>query len=254
MKHSFDLERYILEHVCDSREWHLPFLPPLHLPAFLSLHGVMVVISALILILLFCVFYNQKQRVPTGLTNLLEMFVVFVRDHIAVSHLGEEDGRRMTPLFCTFFFFILILNLMGLIPIFSSATANPNVTAALALITFAVMTVGAIFQKGLRAFWRSFIPVGVPAPLLIVLLPIECVGLLIKTFALAIRLFANLFSGHIIIFSLLGLILLLGMAALPSILLAVLISVLEVAVAFLQAYIFTLLSAIFIGQVYRGQH
>src|SRR3989338_2285135 len=118
----------------DGHEWHLPFLPPVHLPHFITLHGFTVILCALFLIVLFVACYKKNARVPTGITNLLEVFVVFIRDEIAISALGEKDGRKMTPLFCTFFFFILGLNLMGLIPLFATATANINVTAAFALI------------------------------------------------------------------------------------------------------------------------
>ena len=101
MNHPFKLEDYIMQHMMDAKEWHLPFLPPIHLPEFLSLHGLMMIICAVLLIWIFCFVYDKRQRVPTGFTNLLEAFVVFIRDQIAVKSLGEEDGRRMTPLFCT---------------------------------------------------------------------------------------------------------------------------------------------------------
>lgn len=250
----FNLEEYIMHHVLNSQEWRLPFLPVIQLPEFLSLHGLMLLICAAILITLFCVLYNHKRDVPTGLTNLLESFVVFIRDEIAVSCLGKEDGRRMTPLFCTFFFFILSLNLMGLVPIFSTATANINVTAGLAFITLNFMIFGAIYKNGLRGFLSALTPSGVPVPILILLVPIEILGLFIKASALTIRLFANMLAGHIVIFALLGLIVVLGAVALPAIGMAVFIYLLEVLVAFLQAYIFTLLSAMFIGQMYHPHH
>ncbi|HBR15772.1 MAG TPA: ATP synthase F0 subunit A [Candidatus Omnitrophica bacterium] len=254
MKETFDLNEYIMHHMKDSHEWHLPFLPTIHLPEFLSLHGLMVILSALFLILLFGVFTRKNQRVPRGLTNLLEVIVIFIRDQIVVAHIGEKDGRRMTPLFCTFFFFILTLNLMGLIPFFVTATANINVTAALALITLCFMIFGAVYKNGLRGFFKALTPSGVPVPLLILLVPLEFIGLFVKAFSLTIRLFANMFAGHIVIFSLLGLVILLGFVALPSVLLALFIYILEVLVAFLQAYIFTFLSAMFIGHIYHAEH
>jgi F-type H+-transporting ATPase subunit a len=239
----------------DAQEWHLPFLPPIHLPPFLSLHGVMLIICSALLIILFCNVYNKKQQVPTGMTNLLEGLVLFVRDQISVKYLGEEDGRKMAPLFCTFFFFILGLNLMGMVPVFVTATANINITAALACITLFFMVFGTIYKNGWAGFWRALIPSGVPVPILLLLVPIELIGLLIKAFALMIRLFANMLAGHIVIFALLGLIVLLGIsAALPVLLLAVFIGLLEIFVSFLQAYIFTLLSAAFIGQMHKADH
>ena len=254
MSGSFNLEKYILHHMQDSRQWHLPFLPPLSLPPFLSLHGVMVLIAAAFLVVIFCFLYNRRRRVPGRFTGMLESVVIFIRDDIAVRNLGEEDGRRLTPFLCTMFFFILTLNLMGLIPVFSTATANPNVTGALAFFTLCFMTFGTLYKNGFKGFRKAFIPVGVPRGILILLVPIEVFGLFIKTCALMIRLFANMLAGHMVILAMLGLVLLLGMAALPSVLLAVCVSVLEVFIALLQAYIFTLLTAVFIGQMYHPGH
>ena len=214
----------------------------------------MIILWAVLLIILFCFLYKKNDRVPRGITNALEMFVVFIRDEIAISSLGEEDGRKMTPLFCTFFFFILGLNLIGLIPLFSAATANINVTGALAVITLCIMVFGAIYRHGFFGFVKSFVPSGVPLPILVILIPIEVLGVFIKAFALMIRLFANMLAGHIVILSIIGLVGLLGWVALPSIILAVFVSLLEVFIAFLQAYIFTLLSAIFIGQLHHPEH
>jgi len=154
MDQSFDLNNYINHHIMNSSEWNLPFIKPIQLPEILSLHGVMLIIASIIVFLLFGVLYNKKKRVPTGITNLLEVFVIFIRDEIAVNALGKEDGRKMTPLFCTFFFFILVLNLMGLIPIFVTATANVNVTAGLALITLSFMIFGAIYKNGISGFFK----------------------------------------------------------------------------------------------------
>jgi len=254
MDQSFDLNNYINHHIMNSYEWNLPFINPIQLPKFLSLHGVMLIIASVTVFLVFGVLYNKKKRVPTGFTNFLEVFIIFIRDEIAINALGKEDGRKMTPLFCTFFFFILILNLMGLIPIFVTATANVNVTAGLALITLSFMIFGALYKNGVNGFLKAVTPSGVPIPVLIILVPIELLGLFIKAFALTIRLFANMLAGHIVIFSLLGMVVLIGVFALPTILLVIFISLLEIFIAFLQAYIFTLLSAMFIGQTYHPEH
>ena len=251
---SFDLDSYITHHLSDSQEWHIPFLPTIHIPEFISLHVIMLLICSIILFVLFVILYDKKSRVPKGITNLLEIFIIFIRDEIAIAYLGEKDGKKMAPLFCNFFFFILILNIMGLIPLFSTATANINVTAALALITFFFMIFGTIYKNGIQGFFKALIPSGVPIPVLFLLVPIEFIGLFIKSFALTIRLFANMLAGHIVILSLLGIVVLMGFAALPIILLALGISLLEVLVAFLQAYIFTLLSAMFIGQMHHPEH
>lgn len=251
----FDLNQYIMHHVLNSREWHLPFLPPIHLPGFLMLHGLMLLICAVFLVLLFCVIYKKGPGAPTGITNALEAFVVFIRDEICTACLGEEDGRKMTPLFCTFFFFILGLNLMGLIPAFATPTSNINVAGALALVTLCFMIGGSIHKNGLSGFFHALKPSGVPVPILILIIPIEFFGLFIKALALTIRLFANMLAGHIVIFALLGLVVILGaVAVVPAIALAIFIYMLELFVAFLQAYIFTLLSAVFIGQMYHPEH
>ncbi len=254
MSASFDLGEYILHHMQDSHQWRLPFLPPLQLPSFLSLHGLMVVLAAAILVAVFCFLYDKKARVPRRFTNLLELLVIFIRDDIAKKNLGEDDGRRMTPFLCTLFFFILTLNLMGLIPVFSTATANPNVTGALAFFTLCFMIFGTLYKGGVKGFKNALVPAGVPKGILIILVPIEFLGLFIKTGALMIRLFANMLAGHMVILAMLGLVLLLGFVALPSVILAVCIGILEIFIAFLQAYIFTMLTAVFIGQMYHPHH
>lgn len=250
----FKLDEYILHHVSDSQEWNLPFLGPIHLPEFISLHGLMLLLASAFLIVLFCFLYNKNSPVPRGITNFLEVFIVFIRDEIAIPALGKEDGLKMTPLFCTFFFFILVLNLMGLVPIFSTATANYSVTGGLAFITLGFMTFGAIARNGLKGFVKSLIPLGIPVVLVPLIFTIEFLGLFIKSFALMIRLFANLLAGHVIILALLGLVALLGAAALPSMALAVFVYCLEVLVAVIQAYIFTLLSSVFIGLTHHPDH
>ena len=250
----FRIDEYALEHVLNTQEWHLPFLPAIKIHPWLSLHGLMLIFAAGFLLLLFCVLYRKEQRVPHGFTNLLESLVMFIRNDIALPTLGPEVGRQMTPVLCNFFFFILVLNLMGMVPVFATATANINVTAALALITLTIMIGGAIYKKGILGFVKTFMPSGVPWPFLIIIIPIEFLGMFAKTAALTIRLFANMIAGHLVILTLIGLIALLGMIAVPFLAMAVFVSLLEILVAFLQAYIFTLLSALFIGQQLEPQH
>ncbi|MBI3602754.1 MAG: F0F1 ATP synthase subunit A [Candidatus Omnitrophica bacterium] len=252
--HPFDLGQYILNHVLDSHEWHILFLPPIKLPHFLSLHALMMLLGSLFLLILFCAIYKKSDRVPTGVTNLLEAFVQFIRDDIAVPFLGQEEGMKLTPFLCVLFFFILGLNLLGQIPLFATATSNMNVTAPLALITFYLMTVATIQKNGIKGFFKAFVPSGVPWPVLILIVPLEFLGLFIKTIALVFRLFVNMLAGHIIVLCLLGLIILFGIYALPAIVLAVAFSLLEILIVFLQAYIFVLLSAVFVGQMYHPDH
>lgn len=249
----FQIDQYIMHHVLNSQEWHILGFT-IHLPHYLSLHAVMVLLSTAILLVLFCSAYNKEARVPTGITNALEAFVQFIRDEIALPSLGEEDGTRLTPMLCTMFFYILVLNLIGLIPIFSTATANINVTFALGFLSFLLMSFGAIAKNGVGGFFKAFVPSNVPWPVLIILVPIEFLSLFIKSGALMIRLFANMLAGHMVVLSFLGLIIMLGWVALPAVVLAICISAMEVFVAVLQAYIFTLLSAVFIGQMYHPEH
>ncbi len=243
-----------MHHVSNSHEWLVPF-GRVHLPGFLPVHALMLIIGCFFLLLTFGVLYRKNAPVPRGLTNLLELFVLFIRDQICIPSLGEKDGRQMTPLFCSFFFFILCMNLMGIIPLFSAATGNVNVTAALASITLGLMIFGTIYKHGVRGFYHALAPAGVPWPVLILLVPIEFVSLFIKSLALTIRLFANMLAGHIVLFVLVGLIVLFGwIAALPVAAMIVGIYFLEIFVALLQSYIFTLLSAIFIGLMYHPEH
>lgn len=243
-----------MDHVQNSFEWHLPFIGDIFLPQYLSRHALMLLLSAGVLVVLFCFIYRRRQRVPTGLTNLLEVFVIFIRDQIAEECLGPQEGRRMTPFFCTLFFFILVMNIMGLIPLFSSASSNINVTGALAFVVFLLMTIGAIGKNGVSKFLRSFAPSGVPGPMLVLIVPLEVVAFLAKVVTLALRLFMNMLAGHLIILSMLGVIVAIGIKAGPIVLLVVFMYALELLVAFLQAYIFTLLSAVFIGQAYQSEH
>ncbi len=254
MDPKFDLNSYLMSHVLNSQEWHLPFLPPIPLPGFLSLHALMIFIGTAIILILFLIVYKKNDRVPTGVTNFLEVFVLFIRDEVAIPSLGKKDGILFTPMLCTIFFFILILNVLGLIPIFATATANVNVTGALAFLIFVLLTVGTFIRVGIKGFWKAMVPSGLPIPLIPFFFVIEVVSLFIKSGALMIRLMANMMAGHMIILSLLGLIIMFGWFAAPALPIAVCIYGMEVFVAFLQAYVFVLLSAIFIGQMYHPEH
>ena len=248
------VQQFIMHEVADSHELNpFPYVQ-VHFPRLVSVHSAMVLLAALLLVITLGVACRKPKAVPTGLANLVEAFVQFIRDDIAIPFLGREDGVRMTPLFCTFFAFILAMNLMGLVPCLATATANVNVTGALAATTLCFMIFGAIYRHGIIGFFKGFAPAGVPWPILILLVPVEIVSMFIKAFALMIRLFANELSGHIVVFSLLGLIVTFGYVALPSVAMAVGVGLLEVFVAFLQAYIFTLLSALFIGERYHPAH
>ncbi len=254
MNPSFDLNEYIMHHVTNSKVWHVPFFPPLNLPGFLTVHSLMLLLGSIFLLIIFLFLYRKHQRVPTGLTNALEAIVMFIRDDIAIPNLGPKDGVLFTPMLCSLFFFILMLNLMGLIPIFSTATANINVTGPLAFLIFVLLVFGTLLRNGVKGMWHALIPSALPAWLIPFFLIIEVFSILVRSAALMIRLFANMLAGHMVILSFLGLVVLFGWIALPAVFIAIFIYCLELFIALLQAYIFILLSAVFIGQMYHPEH
>lgn len=248
------IQHHVLYHVADGEPsvWNLPFVRVPALDVFRN-DGVMLATALLVLVGLFVLLYRRDEEVPHGWSNLLELFVLFVREQIVRPYFHDADARRLAPVFCSFFFLILTLNLLGLVPLFSAATSNINVTGALALVTGAFMIGGALWKKGPAGFLKCFVPPGAPWPLLVILVPVEIISFCSRVFALAIRLFANVLAGHILIFALLSMVVLFGWFALPVVLMAVGIYFFEIFMSLLQAYIFTLLSAIFISQMaYEG--
>jgi F-type H+-transporting ATPase subunit a len=243
----------IFHHVMDR-----PFL------GFRSKHLVFLVIVALLVIALaqLAVRSYGGGSVPKGLGAAVESLVVFIRDEIAEPNIGHGDGRKFTPLLCSFFFFILVSALFGLIPGSATSTGNIAVTLALATVSFAAQQWAGISKNGLVGHFHGLVPPGMPVLLLPIMIPVEILGMFTKPFALTVRLFANMLAGHMVITTLLLLIALMGqmscaagVAMTPiSIVLAVFIMMLEVLVAFIQAYIFTLLSAIFIGMYAHPAH
>ena len=249
------IQHHVLYHVADGEPsvWNLPFIRVPALDVFRN-DGVMLATALVVLVAMFGLLYRKEREVPHGWSNLLELFVLFVRDQIVRPYFREEDVRRLAPVFCTFFFLILTLNLLGLVPLFSAATSNISVTGALALVTAAFMIGGAVWKKGPVGFLKCFVPAGAPLPLLIILTPVEIISFFSRVFALAIRLFANVLAGHILIFALLSMVVLFGWVALPVVFMAVGIYFFEIFMSMLQAYIFTLLSAIFISQMAYEEH
>lgn len=252
---------HLLEHIRNSSvidipggHLELPHFPPLHIGGLtidlsISKHVFFMLLSALILILVavYTARKNRKNLVPTGLGNLMEIFIVFTRDEIALPTMGSA-GLRYLPYLLTTFFFILIMNLFGLVPYGATSTSNVSVTAALAFIAFIVIQLAAIRTQGIKHYlahltgdqhWM-FWPI---------MIPVEILGLFTKPFALCMRLFANMNGGHIVLLALIGLIFLFRslIIAPVSVLFSVGISALELFVALLQAYIFTILTALFIG-------
>ena len=249
------IQHHVLYHVADGNAsvWNLPFIRIPALDVFRN-DGVMLGVAVVVLLILFILLRRKNQENPRGWNNVLEIFVLFVRDQIVRPNFNEEDARHLSPVFCTFFFLILTLNLLGLVPLFSAASSNLSVTGALAVITLVFMIGGAIWRKGIVGFMKSFVPAGAPRLLLVILVPIEVITFFSRVCVLAVRLFANVLSGHILIFALLSMVVLFGWFATPVILMAVGIYFFEMFMSFLQAYIFSLLSAIFISQMLYETH
>jgi len=256
---------WIMHHVLDARELDFsPFgvihLPQLHLFGIdisITKHVVFMWLALLILVVTFIFVARsyRKSLIPRGITNLTEVLIVFVRDEIARPTIGKGN-ERFLPYLLTAFFFILTCNFLGLIPYGSTATSNIAVTATLATISFIVIQAGGMMKNGVFGYFKGLIPHGIPMWLLPIMLVVELLGLFTKPFALAIRLFANMTAGHIVIMALLGLIFILHTyVVVPvSISFALFIFLLEILVALLQAYIFTMLSGLFIGMAVHQEH
>jgi F-type H+-transporting ATPase subunit a len=214
-----------------------------------SKHVVMLWVAAVLLTILLLVAVSKRSLVPRGMYNFFELLVAFVRD-IAVSNIGKRDADRFVPYLCSAFFFILFMNLLGLVPFMATATANVSVTVGLALFTFFITQYAAIRAMGIGGY-LAHLTGGVPKSLCWlwpIMIPVEFLGLFTKPFALTVRLFANMVAGHFVILALLGLIFSISIFVAPvSVALALAIFMLELFVAFVQAYIFTMLSALFIG-------
>ncbi|MDX2191578.1 MAG: F0F1 ATP synthase subunit A [Bacteroidota bacterium] len=191
-------------------------------------------------------YKSRRGKAPRGLQSFFESLIVFVRDEIAIPNIGEKKHATYLPYLLTVFFFIWLNNMLGLLPQGANASGNIAFTMTLACFTLLIT----IFS-GNKEYWgHIFKAPGVPIPLLLIMTPVEIIGIFTKPFALMIRLFANITAGHIIILSILSFIFIFKniLIAAVSVPFAVIMSMMEVFVAALQAYIFTLLSALFIGQ------
>ena len=238
-------------------------------------------------------FLSSSRSVPTGWMNALETIVQFIRDSIVKPNVGSKWVMTWTPLVLTFFFFILFANGIGMIPIFDvlgafnrfilgvpptdthnvingmlhggvTATGNFNVTAGLATITFFAIIVAGTMAHGFINHWKNLAPHGLAWPVYIILIPIEIMGLFVKPFALTMRLAANMTGGHIALLALLSLMAIFGEmfnstvagvgVAFISVPISVAISALEIIVVLVQAYVFTLLTAVFVGMAINVHH
>ena len=229
-------------------------------------HVVFLFLSALIVALLLIITARAHARHthaigrPKGFAAGLEAVVLYLRNDIFLPVLGGHGGERYIPFVLSLFFFVLFCNLFGLVPYGSTATGNVSVTLTLALITFVVVEVA-----GMRALGKGYLgtiiywphDMSLPMKLFLtpILTPVELMGKFTKPFALTIRLFANMIAGHVIILALIGLIFMFGaVVAIAAIPMALFIMVLEILVAFIQAFIFALLASVFIGQIRASHH
>ncbi|HUR32816.1 MAG TPA: F0F1 ATP synthase subunit A [Vicinamibacterales bacterium] len=293
----FNAGKTIIEHVSNSSLEH----PLLHLPTLFGInfsvtkHVLMLwLVSAFVFVVVSVTvrrFLRQERPIPAGLMNVIEALVEFIRDSIALPNVGRKWVNTWTPLLLTFFVFIFCANAIGLIPVFevvglvdhfvlhtaetsvvkqllhggTTATANFNVTAALALITFSAIIIAGSRAHGFVQHWINLVPHGLAWPLYILLIPIEIMGMLVRPFALTMRLAANMTGGHIAILAILSFVFLftemfgraiagVGVGVAVSVPLASAISMLEIIVVLVQAYVFTLLSAVFIGMAIHVHH
>jgi F-type H+-transporting ATPase subunit a len=287
----------IIEHVSNSGHDHAL----IHLPTIAGIdfsvtkHVLMLWLVAAVVFLLVTItirrYLKQDRLVPSGFMNLIELTVEFVRDSIVRPNVGNKWVNTWTPLILTFFFFILAANAIGLIPIFevlaltdrfalhtssesfvnhmihggTTATANFNVTAGLATVTFFAIILAGSKAHGFVKHWKNIVPHGLHPLIYVILIPIEIIGMFVRPFALTMRLAANMTGGHIAILSILSFVFLftemfsraiagIGVGLVVSIPLAVGISMLEIIVVLVQAYVFTLLSAVFIGMAIHVHH
>ena len=228
------------------------------LGANLSRYGItkhvwMMWIASSLLVVLLSIATRQRGEVPRGLRNLIEPVLFFIRDELVIPNMGQE-GMRYLPFLWTLFLFILMCNLIGLVPGGATATANISVTAALALVSFCVTHFAGLRQNRVH-YITKFVP-PVPLWLFPLMLVVELIGLVAKPFALAIRLWANMNGGHIVLLVIMGFIFLFKnwIAVGISIPTSVALMLLELFVALLQAYVFTFLTAVFMGIALHPEH
>jgi F-type H+-transporting ATPase subunit a len=254
-----------------AKEIELPRWTPIHLgPVTIDLsptkHIVMLLFAALLccLVLIPAAQFHRRATAtdgaPKGVSNGIEAVVLYMRNEIILPNVGHH-GNAFVPYLLTVFFFILFANVLGLIPYMSTPTGNIAVTGTLAIISFIVIEIAGMRALGAGylntiVYWPHDQPLLMKAGLTIILTPVEIIGKFTKPFALAIRLFANMTAGHVVVLAFIGMIFTFGswiVAPLPF-LMAVAIMLLEVLVAFIQAFIFTLLTSVFIGQIRSGAH
>ena len=215
----------------------------------------MIMVGALLMFWMFSSMarsYRSGKGLPSGVGRFLEPIVMYIKNDIAIPNIGEKHYRKYMSYLLTVFFFVWIVNLFGLTPLGVNVTNNIAVTFCLAILTYLITTFTAKKDYWMHIFWMP----GVPAPMKLVLAPIELLGTIIKPFSLMIRLYANITAGHIVMMSIIGLMFIFKnwVGSSLSFFLAFVLSILELLVAALQAYIFTMLSALYFGSASEEHH
>lgn len=226
---------------------------PLDLSITKSVIGIIAI--ALLMFLVFTSLaksYAKNGGIAKGVGRIFEPIVLYVRDDIAIPNIGEKKYKKYMSYLLTIFFFILFLNILGLTPFGFNVTGNFTITASLAILTYLITTFTANKNYWGHIFWMP----GVPTPMKFILAPIELLGTIIKPFSLMIRLYANMVAGHVVLMSIIGLMFIFKswIGSSLSFGLAFALSILEILVAFLQAYIFTMLSALYFGAGNEEHH
>jgi len=244
----------LFQHVTDSRIFSpFPFLPSVVLPPGITTHMLMLLISIIIILSIFIPTAKQPSLKPKGVPMVLEIIILFVRDDIVYPVMGKRLGEKWLPFFSTLFIYLLVVNYIGLIPAFKTATGNIMVTSALAVMILVLMFAAGIKSLGLKKFIKNYYPEGTPKPIGLFVFLLEFIGTFIRIAVLSLRLFANMFAGHMAILSFLLLMFVLnpffGFVSIPF---SVFTFSLEVLVALIQALVFTLLSCIFITMSSRA--
>jgi len=293
----FDAGKVIIEHVSNSGVDHpllqLPTIFGINLSVTKHVFMLWLVAAGVFLVVTITVrrFLKSNRQVPSGLMNALEFLLEFTRDSIVLPNVGKKWVNTWTPLILTLLVFILCANAIGLIPIFevlglldhwvlhtsedsfikhvmhggTTATANFNVTAGLAVVTFVAIIAAGTKAHGFIQHWKNLVPPGLNPAIYVILIPIEVMGMLVRPFALTMRLAANMTGGHIAILAILSFVFLftelfgraiagIGVGVFVSVPLAVGISALEILVVLIQAYVFALLTAVFIGMAIHVHH
>lgn len=232
---------------------HPTNIRPLDLSITKSVIGILAI--ALLMFFLFSSLaksYAKNGGIAKGIGRIFEPIVLYVRDDIAIPNIGEKNYKKYMSYLLTIFFFILFLNILGLTPFGFNVTGNFTITASLAILTYLITTLTANKNYWGHIFWMP----GVPTPMKFILAPIELLGTIIKPFSLMIRLYANMVAGHVVLMSIIGLMFIFKswIGSTLSFGLAFALSILEILVAFLQAYIFTMLSALYFGAGNEEHH